>query len=237
MKIAALSAATGISVATLKYYLREGLLHPGVATAVNQAAYDDSHVRRVRLVRSLVELGRLSIAEVAEVLAYVDDESVAIHDAFGLAQDAIARDGVPPVSAERMAIAMRLVDEFVARNDLRVRDEAGARVMLAGALVHLAEFGLADLDSSDPAVLEGGRAQFDALAAFFKQMAAVEIASVPDADRASQVEFTVVGTVAVEVAMNAIRRLALEDASERRFARPTPSSRPTGRTRRADHPG
>jgi DNA-binding transcriptional MerR regulator len=234
VKIAALSAATGISVATLKYYLREGLLHPGVATAVNQASYDDSHVRRVRLVRSLVELGRLSIADVAEVLAQVDDESVGIHDAFGRVQDAIARDGAPPASADRLATALRLVDEFVERNDLRVREEAGARVMLAGALVHLAEFGLADLDSSDPAVLEGGRAQFDALASFFKTMAALEIASVPDADRASQVEFTVVGTVAIEVAMNAIRRLALEDASERRFA---PQPVRTGRTRRTGRPG
>lgn len=219
MKIAALSTATGISVATLKYYLREGLLHPGVATAVNQAEYDDSHVRRVRLVRSLVELGKLSIADVAEVVACVEDERVSIHDAFGLAQDAMARDQVPPVDDDRLAAALALVDDFVRRNDLRVRPDAGAKVMLAGALLHLAEFGLADLGSDDPSALEGGRAQFDALAGFFKQMAELEIASVPDTHRAAQVEYTVVGTVAVEVAMNAIRRLALEDASERRFAR------------------
>ncbi len=234
MRIAALSAATGISVATLKYYLREGLLHPGAATAINQADYDDSHVRRVRLVRSLVELGKLSIAEVAEVLAHVDDESVAIHDAFGLAQDAIARDDVPPVPAERMEAAMRLVDDFVERNDLHVREEAGARVMLAGALVRLAEFGIADLEPADPDAFDAGRAQFDALAQFFKQMATLEIASVPEADRSQQMEYTVVGTVAVEVAMNAIRRLALEDASERRFARQPVR---TGRTRRAGRPG
>ncbi|MEZ5251463.1 MAG: hypothetical protein R2713_20295 [Ilumatobacteraceae bacterium] len=39
----------------------------------------------------------------------------------------------------------------------------------------------------------------------------------PDTDRIQQVEYTVVGTVAVEAAINAIRRMALEDASERRF--------------------
>jgi DNA-binding transcriptional MerR regulator len=197
--------------------LREGLLHPGVATAVNQAEYDESHVRRVRLVRSLVELGKLSIADVAEVLACVDDESVAIHDAFGLAQDATARRLVPQVDEGRMAAATELVDQFVERNALHVRDDAGARVMLAGALVHLAEFGFLDLDDEDPASREFGRAQFDGLLAFFRQMAELEIAGVPDTDRAQQVEFTVVGTIAIEVAMNAIRRLALEDASERRF--------------------
>lgn len=61
MRIAALSDATGLPVATLKYYLREGLLHPGTATAVNQSAYDDSHIRRARLVRALLELaGRVT---------------------------------------------------------------------------------------------------------------------------------------------------------------------------------
>ena len=64
VKIKGLSEVTGVTVATLKYYLREGLLHAGASTAVNQADYDDSHVRRVRLVRALLHLGRLRIADV-----------------------------------------------------------------------------------------------------------------------------------------------------------------------------
>lgn len=211
MKIAALSSATGASVATLKYYLREGLLHPGVATAVNQADYDDSHVRRVRLVRALVELGHLSIAEVAEVVAAVDDVDVPIHDAFGIAQDAMVPDRTR--DDERHAAARSLVDALVARHDLRVRPDAEARNMLADALVHMAEFGLVDLAS--PAA--DGSAQFDAYAELFKQWADHEIAFVPDGDRSEMVEYTVVGTLVVEAAMSAIRRLALEDASERRF--------------------
>lgn len=211
MKIAALSSASGASVATLKYYLREGLLHAGVATAVNQADYDDSHVRRVRLVRALVELGHLSIAEVAAVVAAVDDEDVPIHDAFGITQDAMVPDR--PRDDERHALALTLVDALVVRHDLRVRPEAEARNMLADALVHMAEFGMVDLSAPSSA----GAAQFDAFADLFKEWAGHEIAFVPDAHRSEMVEYTVVGTIVVEAAMSAIRRLALEDASERRF--------------------
>ncbi|MFN8022791.1 MAG: MerR family transcriptional regulator [Acidimicrobiales bacterium] len=221
MRIAALSSATGVSVATLKYYLREGLVHPGRATAVNQADYDDSHVRRVRLVRALLELGHLSIADVARVIAAVDDDAVPIHDAFGLAQDAMARPATPPIPPddERLATARLMVDAFVDHHQLLVRPEAGVRDMLAGALVTLAEFGFVSFDPATPAPYDdgSGHAQFTAFVDFFRSMAARELDGVPDTDRTAQTEVTVVGTVAVEVAMSAIRRMALEDASHRRF--------------------
>lgn len=221
MRIAALSSATGVSVATLKYYLREGLVHPGRATAVNQADYDDTHVRRVRLVRALLELGHLSIADVAAVVAAVDDEQVPIHDAFALAQDAMARPATPPIPADdqRLVAARLMVDAFVAHHELLVRPEAAVRDMLAGALVRLAEFGFISFDPDVPAPYDDGTgpAQFDAFVGFFRAMSVLELGSVPDTDRVSQTEVTVVGTVAVEVAMAAIRRMTLEDASHRRF--------------------
>lgn len=221
MRIAALSSATGVSVATLKYYLREGLVPPGRATAVNQADYDDSHVRRVRLVRALLELGHLSIADVAAVVAAVDDDDVPIHDAFALAQDAMARPATPAIAPDdpRLAAARAMVDAFVTHHQLRIRPEAAVRDMLAGALVKLGEFGFVSFDPDTPAPYDDGSgpAQFEAFVEFFRMMAALELGSVPDTDRSAQTEVTVVGTVAVEVAMAAIRRMALEDASHRRF--------------------
>ncbi|GMA88788.1 hypothetical protein GCM10025868_40380 [Angustibacter aerolatus] len=44
-------------VATVKYYLREGLLPPGTPTSRTQAQYDEEHVRRLRLVRALLDVG------------------------------------------------------------------------------------------------------------------------------------------------------------------------------------
>lgn len=210
MRIAGLSAATGVSVATLKYYLREGLLHGGAATAVNQARYDESHVRRVKLIRALIEVGDLGIAEVRAVLAAVDDESQSLHEALGAAQDAM----VPAVndSNPQFAAALESVEAFLVRNDLDVRHDAPVRAMLAETLVWLTEFGW-----GLPGIVVDA-AVFDSLVPGLKEQAAFEISVVPpDTDRASQVEYTVVGTMVFEVAAAAIRRMALEDASAKRF--------------------
>ncbi|MFZ4811264.1 MAG: MerR family transcriptional regulator [Ilumatobacteraceae bacterium] len=210
MRVSGLSTATGVSVATLKYYLREGLLHGGAATAVNQAQYEESHVRRVKLIRALIVLGRLSIAEVREVLVAVDDESQSLHDAFGAAQDAMAPDASS--DSEWLDAALASVDAFLARNDLYVRPESPLRTTLAETLVWLTEFGW-----GLPGIVVDA-AVFDSLVPGLKEQAEFEISSVPpDADRTAQVEFTVVGTMVFEVAAAAIRRMALEDASAKRF--------------------
>lgn len=208
MRIAALSAATGVSVATLKYYVREGLLPSGTATAVNQAEYDEGHVRRVRLIRSLADLGRLGIADIARVLDAVDDPAVALHDTFAVAQDALVatrRSPGRPTEVESAALAE--VDRFVRRHGLHVRDDAAVRTMLADALVFLEQFGW----GSDSSMLDG-------FVPALVEQATNELSAVPDpADRSEQMEYSVVGTIAFEVAANAIRRMALEDASWRRF--------------------
>ncbi|MEQ1699226.1 MAG: MerR family transcriptional regulator [Ilumatobacteraceae bacterium] len=216
-----LSQVTGVPVATLKYYLREGLLHAGEATAVNQADYDDTHVKRVKLVWGLLQLGRLSIADARQVIAAVDDESMSIHDAFGVAQDAMVpsreRDD------ERYAAAMVEVDRFVRRHGLRVRPDAAVRLMLADALVGLDECGLL------PEGLEVDASMFDDLVGPLVALAAAEVGTTPmDASRAEQVEHTVVGTIVFEVAYAALRRMALEHASAALF--------PASKRRRQERP-
>jgi DNA-binding transcriptional MerR regulator len=210
MKIAGLAAATGVTVATLKYYLREGLLHPGVATAVNQADYDQSHVHRVKLIRALVDLGRLSIADVRTVLAAVDDDELAVHEAFGRAQNAMAHAHTSehPLFGDALAE----VDRFVVRHGLDVKPDSSVRGMLADVLIWMGEFGWAAPGTvADSAILDG------LVPALFEQ-AFAEIEGVPEhASRAEQVEYTVVGTIVFETAAAAVRRLAHEHASSRRF--------------------
>lgn len=72
MRISELARHGGVSVPTVKYYLRTGLLSPGVRTARNQAVYGDAHLRRLRLVRTLREIGGLSIKAARELLAATD---------------------------------------------------------------------------------------------------------------------------------------------------------------------
>jgi DNA-binding transcriptional MerR regulator len=72
VRIGELSRRSGVPVATIKYYLREGLLAPGQLTAPNQASYDEHHVRRLELIRALRDGADLSIATLARVLTVMD---------------------------------------------------------------------------------------------------------------------------------------------------------------------
>ena len=47
---------------TIKYYLREGLLHEGVRTSATQAQYDETHVARLAPDPRPGRAGRVSIA-------------------------------------------------------------------------------------------------------------------------------------------------------------------------------
>jgi DNA-binding transcriptional MerR regulator len=76
MRLADLSEQGQVPIATIKYYLREGLLPPGRRINATRSEYDDSHLRRLRLVRAMVQVGRIPVATVREVLAHVDDESL-----------------------------------------------------------------------------------------------------------------------------------------------------------------
>ncbi len=98
MRISELADVTGVSIATLKYYLREGLLHPGRARGATRADYDDTHVERVRLVRTLIDVGRLSIDRVREVVTALDRPPESRHLLLGTAHDVLRQAGGSPPS-------------------------------------------------------------------------------------------------------------------------------------------
>ena len=88
MRMAELSRRSGMSVATIKYYLREGLLHPGRRTSVNQAVYDHDHLQRLGLIRALTAVAGLPLSTVRKVVDAVST-SVTDIDAMAVTQDAL----------------------------------------------------------------------------------------------------------------------------------------------------
>lgn len=56
MKLADLAEASGVPVATIKFYLREGVLPPGVAHSPRSSDYGPAHLDRLRLIRGMVEV-------------------------------------------------------------------------------------------------------------------------------------------------------------------------------------
>jgi len=217
MRISELSAVSRVSLPTVKFYLREGLLAPGDARAVNQAEYGDDHLRRLRLIRALTDVGGLRLRDVGAVLAAIDDEELPLHDLLGVAQYALGPgevNGSHPPSDERSE-ATGDVDGLVSRMGWDVNGAAPARRSLATAIVTLRELGW---DVSVDGLLRYARA--------VDQLAAEEVASVPEqGSRGQIVEHMVVGTVVFEAILGALRRLAQEHHSARRFAhRPSASA-------------
>ncbi|MGC4917141.1 MerR family transcriptional regulator [Streptomyces albogriseolus] len=98
MRISELSRRSGVSIPTIKYYLRDGLLPAGRPTAANQAEYDEDHVRRLRLIRSLIGVRGLSVSATKDVLAAVDEQQGDVHLLLGLVLGAlpVERSGRPP---------------------------------------------------------------------------------------------------------------------------------------------
>ena len=90
MRISELSSQTQIPVATIKFYLRENLVHEGVRTAATQAQYDETHVARLRLVRALLGPGGLTISAAHQVIRAIEDPPESVYELLGVAANAVA---------------------------------------------------------------------------------------------------------------------------------------------------
>jgi DNA-binding transcriptional MerR regulator len=203
MRIAELSARTGTSVPSIKFYLREGLLPPGVATSRNQAEYSEAHVRRLRLIRALIDVGGLSVTAARDVLTAVDGTEVPDHNLLGIAHYALGhtarRDRADPAWQQ----ARQDVLAQVRQRGWRVDENSPNIDRAADAVAAMRALGQEDL-------LECLPVQLDAV----EQIARAEVEAVlRRGDPALMVEGVVMGTILGETIVAALRRLAQEHIS------------------------
>jgi DNA-binding transcriptional MerR regulator len=216
VRLAELSDSTGVAVATLKYYLREGLLHPGRTVSRTQAEYDETHVDRVRLVRALIEVGGMSLAAVKRVLDVLTTPGEARLEVLEAAQRTLATEG----SAAPTACG----DDGGARRG-RVHDWMDRR----GWQVDPADPFVADLERAWAACDDVGigfdEERLDRYADHMEGVAEVDVRSVPDEPHAA-VRHVVLGTVLVDPVLIALRRLAQQHVS-RTLERVDPAGPPS----------
>jgi DNA-binding transcriptional MerR regulator len=200
VRISQLAETTGVAVATIKYYLREGLLPEGERTSATQAQYGDEHVRRLRLVRALLGVGGLSVATARDVLALLDGEHASIAEMLGVAQTAVTPTADAGLDLGR---ARALVDHWGWSIDPDSDDVLAAL-----------EVAVAGLDAAGFDLPEG---TLDGYARAMATVAEAEIEGIPVDSVEAAVQYVVLGTVLVEPLLLALRRLAQQDASWRRF--------------------
>jgi DNA-binding transcriptional MerR regulator len=199
MRISELSRESGVPVATIKFYLREGLLHDGVLTSATQAQYDETHVARLRLVRALIGPGGLSLAAARSLVQAIEDPPSSVHDLLGVAAMAVGR----PAAQHDHSRVHDLMRAW------------GWRVDDKDCETHAAlEDALQALDAAGFDLAEG------ALEVYVQHMRAIaefEIAAVPTESAAAAVRYVVLGTVLIEPLILNLRRMAQQEESARRF--------------------
>jgi len=73
MQLKELSSATGTSTASIKFYLREGLLPAGHTVHPTRASYSADHIKRLELIRSLRQIVGLNIGQIRSIVKMADD--------------------------------------------------------------------------------------------------------------------------------------------------------------------
>ena len=206
MRVSELSERSGVSVPSIKYYLREGLLHRGERTSPNQARYDESHLNRLRLVGALTEVGGLSVAATRELLAVIDGEHrPGLQELMGLTLKSI--DDASGAHSDLEEVFLAEADALTGRHGWYVHPGSPLREELARTLSAFQRAGL-DLD----------RDWLDGYAEAAHQAALRDhdlVAGFTDLDEILKI--VVVGSVLGERILATLRGLAQASEAHRRY--------------------
>ncbi|MDG4793442.1 MerR family transcriptional regulator [Micromonospora sp. WMMD1082] len=220
MRISDLSKRTGVPVATIKFYLREGLLPPGQPTGRNQARYGESHRRQLFFIRALTGIGQLELSSVLELLSAIDDDRPPLSDLYAAVSRAIHPQDSGSTADNDVELVRQEVDRFIGALGWTVDPAAPGRARLARVVYALRQLGCGD-----------GIDFFRPYALLAEQFADRELSLLPtdgDVDRGA----AAARAVLFDVALSALRGMAQEHLAAQRFGRIAPEPR----DERADEP-
>jgi DNA-binding transcriptional MerR regulator len=202
MRLAELSARSGVPATTIKYYLRLGLLHSGERQSSTWSAYDDTHLRRLALIRALIDVAALPLEAVRRIIEAVNDESVPLHQALGTAQWLLS----PSVAEQPSAESSERVNTLLRRQGWEIALDSPHRAVLAAAL-----------DRLDRLAFPAPDALLDQYAVALSHFAPNEVEPVTsETHRATAIEHLVIGTLLYEPLLATMRRMAHETESAHR---------------------
>lgn len=198
MRMAELSAVSRVSIPTIKRYLREGLLPAGRRTGPNQARYDARHVRRLRQIRMMTEIGGLTVGEVGAIITVADTAERDVELVLA-AMDCRMAPWARCDENGSTSLGQELVDELCSQRGWVVDHDA----VPARALARLLALAMQ---------CDDGRlvAQLGDRAAIMEQMAALDLQLLTDSE-SGECEFldsALLSTMLGDAMLIALRRLA-----------------------------
>jgi DNA-binding transcriptional MerR regulator len=199
MLVSELAERADVPLATVKYYLREHLLPAGETTGPRRAEYGESHLRRLRVLRLLREVGGVPVTSLRQVVEALDDDDLPVHDVMTLVADVMSAGPEPAVQDPA---SLAVVDEVLERAGWdRVRGESMDRQRLA-SLVSLL---------NGPGPLGAGVEVLTFYAGIADELSRAEIALVDrTAERSQLLEQMVTGSVVYGQVFELLRRLGHE---------------------------
>lgn len=207
MRISELSDHTGVPTATIKYYLREGLLPEGDKRTPRLTEYDQRHVRRLRLLRILRDVGDVPVEGLKRLVAATESRGTTVQELFAVAADALAP--TPPAPGPARATTRGVADSIIEGAGWHhVRQDSVDRDNLAATLELIAAFDTHPRDLG----------QIAPYVAAADQIARHDIAHLDEAkDRIGLLEEMIVGQVVFATVLTTLRRLAEEHHAYVRF--------------------
>jgi len=211
MRMAGLSTTSKFPVATIKYYLREGLLPAGMTTGRNQADYGEEHVSRLRLIRVLQSVGGMSIAKVGELLAAVDTPELPLLEVLGTMQGNLTLPSSFEESEVEVTAASRQLDTMMESRGWAGWAHDPNRTEAARLIATWSRF--------SPTISPSAEAEtLNAYAEAAEIVAERDLDLVRQhADRDAMVDVAVVGTVVGDALFAVLRRLAQVHVSQKHF--------------------
>jgi DNA-binding transcriptional MerR regulator len=211
MRLAELSNRSGVPTATIKYYLREGLLPPGRQINATTAEYDETHLRRLRLVRALIQVGKVPVATVREVLRHIDDDSLGRSVRLGAAVWELPQGPRPDEEDEHVRAAHQevaaLLDRLGWENAKQLTSLSPAYRALVTGVAAFRRLGY-----------DWGAEQLAPYAELMHRTAALDLDNLERyPSEAERAEFAVLGAVLNEPVLQALHRLAQEEETARRY--------------------
>ena len=159
-------------------------------------------LRRIALIRALIDIAGLPLQAVHRVLEVVTDEAVPLHQALGTAQWLLS----PPTAGQPSTESSERVTALLDRHTWELASDSPHRAVLAAAL-----------DRLDRLAFPVPDALLDQYAEAVSSFAPSEVEPITsEADRTTAIEHLIIGTLLYEPVLVTMRRMAHESQSARR---------------------